>query len=133
MSASPVTDIHISFSPSPPSESFSRFGKTRTPCFFWLSRSAGIEPVTSARVLYDDETVPDGFTRLPEDLNKGEVSQRRIFLAFSRIKSLGFPILDLKVVEGEEASGEGFVRIERDLSCRDANLPLFLCFKSQQG
>lgn len=121
-----IVDLKFTLSLSPPPD-FTRLGKFSNG-YFWFRKSSvpipDLAPITDICVLFDDEVPPSDFVKLADELPGG------VFLGVSR-NSGNSPVTELKLVSDEEAIGEGFEKLKRDLS-RSSN-PTFLAFKTKDG
>ena len=132
-----IAEVRVSTSLAPPSAEFSRFGRISASAgsiYFWLRRAPpsslfGPESivVVDICVLGASDPVPVGFALV---LDEGAaMAANGIRLAVTHVGVAdASPMIDLKLVAGSEAAGEGFEKLARSLTPQDA-APYFLAIK----
>lgn len=99
------------------------------------SKGCGLSAITDIVVLFDDEGTPHGFSKIAHPVYEsvsGEGSVSTVCIAVARSGSN--PVVEIKLVGMDEAVGEGFEALRRDL-CHDSDKvnKAFLAFKSKTG
>ncbi len=72
--------------------------------FLWTKTSTDESAVTEIRVLYDDETTPEGFKKLNRDVTGGG-SGGRVFLAYSCISGATRVVSAVSILQDMEPAG----------------------------
>jgi hypothetical protein len=132
----PVTSIAVTYLAVPPSDNYIRFGRTATPSYLWLDRTAGPEPINGISVQWG-AAVPtgDGWTRVDNDLNNGSTSPDKAVFLYIKRGGAESPLVDLKVVTSDDpVVGPGFAKLEEILNPQAIpvkdSVKEFLCFKT---
>ncbi len=89
--------------------------------------------ISDLRVIFDKEAVPDGFSKIPTDLNKG-AKGKFIYLCYRETTNPNDAIRGLKILEGENAAAPGgFTKVARDLNSGAKGAYLFLAFSKDRS
>lgn len=127
-----ITDIAVSPTGAVPAGGFEKWAKLPSGGSLFLRKGGGADPVIALRILYGDEPAPAGFSKLPEDVNSGQV-----YIAVQKGKSSS-PFVDLKTVKNEEVAGDGWEKISRDIGRRasmgngsSSSEKVYICFKTE--
>ncbi len=128
--AIPISSIVVTPTTAAPDPACVAFAKING-LYLWCKRSEGEQPITSLCVLYGDESVPEGYERIEENLAPKNVEGEFIYLAFSKKKEKGTDLMDVKIVEADGNTGEAYVRIEKELNkfVQNPKEKLYLCCK----
>jgi len=88
-----------------------------SPVYLWY-KNGEEAPVVEIQLLYDDELVPEGFTKVAKDLIKG--TDRHVYLCYRRQvpEDTALPIIDVRILAAE-ASEEGFEKFDRPVNRTD--------------
>jgi hypothetical protein len=99
------------------------------------SKGCGLSAITDIAVLFDDEATPDGFSKIANPVYESVSMEGFISTVFIAVARSGSnPVVEIKLVGMDEAVGEGFEALRRDL-CHDTDkvIKAFLAFKTKTG
>ena len=93
--------------------------------YLWYKHGDG-KPIVAVEVLYDDEPVPDGFTKMSKDLTYGV--DKKVYMCY-RTQGAGeelSPITEIRVLYNEDEpegdDGKDYERVDKALNRKDVHL-----------